>query len=144
MSVRIRLARLGRKHRPFFRIVAIDRRCHREGVANEVLGTYDPLLAEKNINVNLDRVDAWVKEGAQISDSLASLLKHSGYAVPKTAAVGRRVKKHKCPKGDGKTWVPPTRRALRKHAAKVKAARLAEAAAKKAAAAPAEEKPAEG
>ena len=41
MAVRIRLARIGRTHRPFYRIVAIDSRCHRGGLANEILGTYD-------------------------------------------------------------------------------------------------------
>ena len=47
MAVHIRLARLGRTHRPFYRVVAIDSRNHREGRAAEVLGTYDPMLAEK-------------------------------------------------------------------------------------------------
>ena len=44
MAVHIRLARLGRTHRPFYRVVAIDSRNHREGRAAEVLGTYDPML----------------------------------------------------------------------------------------------------
>lgn len=143
MSVCIRLSRLGRLHRPFFRIVAIDRRCHREGVANEILGTYDPLKADKNVEVKLDRVEAWVKEGARVSQAVASLLKANGYVAP--AAAAKKGKKRKVPKGDGKTWAKPTRRALRKHAAKLKAARKADLAAKaaeKAAAAPAEEAPA--
>lgn len=144
MSVCIRLSRLGRLHRPFFRIVAIDRRCHREGVANEILGTYDPLKPDQNVEVKLDRVEAWVKEGAQVSQAVASLLKANGYVAPATAAA-KKAKKRKVPKGDGKTWVKPSRRALRKHAAKLKAVRKAELAAKaaeKAAAAPAADAPA--
>lgn len=143
MSVCIRLSRLGRLHRPFFRIVAIDRRCHREGVANEILGTYDPLKADQNVEVKLDRVEAWVKEGAQVSQAVASLLKANGYVAP--AAAKKKTKKRKVPKGDGKTWTKPSRRALRKHAARLKAVRKADLAAKaaeKAAAAPAEGTPA--
>ena len=53
MAVRIRLSRFGRLHRPFYRIIAIDSRRHREGEASEVLGSYDPLLKDKNIVVDM-------------------------------------------------------------------------------------------
>lgn len=140
MAVRIRLSRIGRTHRPFYRIVAIDGRCHREGTANEVLGTYDPLKAEKNIDIKADRLEAWVMHGAQISESLGKLLKFHGHAVP--CAGGKAwAKEGKGPaKKDGKVFQKPTRRALRKHATKLKGERKAAAAAEaaaKAAAAPA-------
>jgi small subunit ribosomal protein S16 len=149
MAVRIRLSRVGRIHRPFFRVVAIDKRCHREGVANEVLGTYDPLAAEgKNFAIKTDRVEAWLAQGAQLSDGLGSLFKHHGVAVklPVAAAKAKKAPKAKKAakpvgkKGEKQAWVAPTRRALRKHAAKKKAERKAQAAAA-AAAAPAAEAP---
>lgn len=129
MSVRIRLSRFGRTHRPFFRIVAIDRRCHREGTANEVLGSYDPLLAEKNVTVDMDRVNAWLSQGAEISDSVAALLKRDGYELPKAVVKAAKGKRRRSPKGDGKTFVKASRRAVQKHAAKVKAVRKEETAA---------------
>lgn len=149
MAVRIRLSRFGRLHRPFFRIVAIDQRCHREGVANEILGTYDPLAAADNIKVDVAKVQAWVVKGALISDSLGNLFKHHGIAIPAKTAPKRIVKakaktkkapaKAAAKKADGKAaWVAPSRRAVRKHAAKLKAERKAKAAAEAAAKAPAE------
>jgi small subunit ribosomal protein S16 len=142
MAVRIRLSRIGRAHRPYYRIVAIDGRCHREGVANEVLGSYDPLKAEKNIEIKADRLEAWVKQGALISESLSNLLSFHGHTVP--AAGGKAWAKEGKPpaKKDGKVFVKATRRQVRKHAAKVKAdakAKAAAEAAAKAAAAPAAE-----
>ena len=141
MAVRIRLARYGRLHRPYFRIMACDKRVHREGVANEVIGTYDPLLKEQGVKVDLDKVKAWVARGALISEALTALLKHAGYEVPatsggvrKAAAKAREAK----PKKDGKKFVKATRRSLRKHSAKQKTERKAKAAAAAPAAAPAE------
>ena len=147
MAVRIRLSRYGRIHRPYYRIVAIDKRCHREGVANEIVGSYDPLLPEKNIDIKMDRVEAWVKEGAQISTALVNLLKHHGYQIPATTAKPAIEAKPVKPraKKDGKKFVVASRRAVKAHQAKLKAVRkvetaaaVAKAAADKAAAAPAE------
>ena len=147
MAVRIRLSRYGRIHRPYFRIVAIDKRCHREGVANEIVGSYDPLLPEKNIDIKMDRVEAWVKEGAQVSTALVNLLKHHGYQLPTTTAKPAAEAKPAKPraKKDGKKWVAPSRRAVKAHEAKLKAVRKTEtaAAAAASAAAKAAEKPAE-
>jgi small subunit ribosomal protein S16 len=148
MALCIRLSRLGRTHRPFFRILAIDKRCHREGKANEILGTYDPLAKEKNIQVDLPKIEAWVKEGAQVSPALRSLLKHHGYVLaskPRVVGANRATNAELAAKA-GKTWVKPTRRAVLQHRAKLKAARktelektrAAKAEAKSAAAKPAE------
>lgn len=141
MAVRIRLARHGRTHRPFFRIVAIDGRCHREGKTNEILGTYDPLLKEKNLSIDIEKVKAWVAEGAQISEPLKALLKRFGYPVPAFTGKPKVADKKPAPKKDGKKFVPATRRAKRRHAAKIKSERKAKLAAEaeaKKAAAPAE------
>lgn len=148
MALCIRLSRFGRTHRPFFRILAIDKRCHREGKANEILGTYDPLAKEKNIQVDLPKIEAWVKEGAQVSPALRSLLKHHGYVLSsKPHIVGEnRTTNTEIAVKAGKTWVKPTRRALLKHQAKLKATRkteLEKTRAAKAAAKSAEAKPAE-
>ncbi|MBN8524900.1 MAG: 30S ribosomal protein S16 [Planctomycetes bacterium] len=145
MAVCIRLSRVGRIHRPFFRIVAIDKRNAREGLSNEVLGTYDPTLADgKAIAVKSDRVEAWLAKGALISEALDNLFKHHGVAINRPAyakakkAAAKPAKAKKAAKKDGKKFVPATRRAVRKHAAKLKADRKAKAAAEAAAAKPAE------
>ena len=155
MAVRIRLSRFGRLHRPYFRIVAIDGRCHREGVSNEIIGSYDPALTkEKGIQIDLAKVEKWVNKGAQISDGLRSLLRFAGHAIPKAPAKPAAAKTEKkkaaakpAPTAK-KTYVAPTRRSLLKHKAKAKAQRktdneqkLAAHKAAKAAATPAAEAP---
>jgi len=140
MAVRIRLSRFGRLHRPFYRIIAIDSRRHREGEASEVLGSYDPLLKDKNIVVDMDRVNTWIGQGALVSVGLTTLLKHHGYPVPVKAVKVEKAPAKGIKKKDGKKFVKATRRSLKKHEANVKAKRKAEtaaAAAAKAAAAPA-------
>ncbi len=141
MAVCIRLSRFGRLHRPFFRIVAIDRRNAREGLSNEVLGTYDPALDDgKAISVKTDRVEAWLGKGAILSEALTSLFKHHGIPVklPVSGKLKVKAKDKGGPKKDGKKFVPATRRALKKHEAKLKTERKAKAAAEAAAAKPAE------
>ena len=134
MAVVIRLSRQGRLHRPFYRVVAIDSRRQREGKAVEILGTYDPALPEKNIQVEIEKVHAWLHKGAQYSDAIAALLKKAGYEVypadvlasleKKRAAVRARRQKRK--NKDGKAWSKPKRRAIKQHEAKLKAGRMAE------------------
>lgn len=141
MAVRIRLARFGRLHRPFFRIVAIDARESRDGKALEVLGTYDPLLPDgQAIQAKRERIEAWLKQGAVMVDTVRNLLKHHGVEIsyPESAKRRRRAA-DRPPRKDGTKFVPATRRARRKHAARLKAQRKAAA---QAAAAPAQ--PAEG
>jgi len=75
MSVRIRLQRIGRPKRPYYRVVAIDQRAKRNGKPIEILGQYDPLLTENKLNIKMDRFAYWVKTGAQASDTVASLVK---------------------------------------------------------------------
>ena len=79
--VKIRLARGGRKKRPFYRVVAADSRMARDGRFLEVLGTYNPLSNPKEIKFNNERVEAWLEEGAQMSDTVKNLYKKANKAV---------------------------------------------------------------
>lgn len=77
MAVRIRMKRLGRTHRPFYRICVIDQRKAREGQSIEEIGTYDPMVRDKSkrVTLKMDRVDYWVSVGAQPSERVAILIR---------------------------------------------------------------------
>ena len=75
MSLRLRLARMGRKNNPFYRIVAADQRAPRDGRFIERLGYYDPMKQPKDLKVDLERVDYWLGQGACPSETVASLIK---------------------------------------------------------------------
>ena len=75
----LRLKRMGRKHRPFYRVNAMDRRSPRDGRVIEQLGWYDPLAPEdRQVSVNIERADYWLSVGAQPSRTVATLLKRVG------------------------------------------------------------------
>ena len=80
MAVRIRLKRLGRKHRPYFRICAMDSRTPRDGRVLEELGTYDPMVPETDAraSLNKERVDYWLGVGAKPTEKVAVLIKKYG------------------------------------------------------------------
>jgi small subunit ribosomal protein S16 len=80
MAVRIRMKKMGRKHRPFFRICAIDQRTARDGRVLEELGTYDPLVSDTDARAlfHLERVAYWLGVGAQPSDKVKILIKKYG------------------------------------------------------------------
>ena len=80
MSVKTRLKKMGRTHRPFFRVCAMDTRSPRDGRAIEELGTYDPMCRETDARAILkkDRIDYWLSVGAQPSQSVATLIKKYG------------------------------------------------------------------
>lgn len=82
--VKIRLQRVGATKRPFYRIVALDERRKRNGRALEFLGTYDPKGSPAQFAVKTDRVEHWIGRGAQMSESVASLVREA----KKTAGVG--------------------------------------------------------
>lgn len=91
--VRIRMKRLGRKHRSFFRIVAIDGRQPRDGRVIEELGTYDPSVKDTDSRVTLkpDRIKYWISVGAQPSERCQILFnkyakKFEGQAAAEPAA----------------------------------------------------------
>lgn len=90
MSVKLRLKRLGRTNRAFFRLNAIDSRAPRDGRVIEELGYYDPRSSDaaKQFVVNLDRCKYWLSVGAVPSETVSSLLKkqgveHSSLRLPK-------------------------------------------------------------
>ena len=80
MAVRIRMKKLGRKKRPFFRICAVDSRRPRDGRVLEELGTYDPVLPETDARAILkgERIDYWLNVGAQPSVNVKVLIKKYG------------------------------------------------------------------
>ncbi len=75
MSVSIRLRREGAKNRPFYRVVVADKRSPRDGKFLEAIGNYDPRKPGQNYEINLDRADYWVRNGAQPSDTVASIIR---------------------------------------------------------------------
>ena len=80
MAVRIRMKKMGRRHRPYFRICATDARTPRDGRVLEELGTYDPLVPEVDARalLNADRIAYWLSVGAQPTDKTAVLIKKYG------------------------------------------------------------------
>jgi small subunit ribosomal protein S16 len=78
MAVKIRLARHGAKKRPFYRIVAADNDCPRDGRFLEKLGTYNPLQDPALVVLNADRVKYWIGQGATPTDTVKSILKREG------------------------------------------------------------------
>ena len=82
--VRIRMKSFGRRHRPFFRICAIDARSPRDGRAIEELGHYDPMvrnLANRTV-LNANRIRYWLSVGAQPSEKVQALLNRFGVKKP--------------------------------------------------------------
>lgn len=80
MAVRIRMKRMGRKGRPFYRVCAVDQRSPRDGRVLEELGHYDPMCKEVDARAVLNgpRIDYWVSVGAQPSENTAVLIKKYG------------------------------------------------------------------
>ena len=77
MAVKIRLARHGAKKRPYYRIVVADARCPRDGKFIEEVGRYNPCANHTMVQFDLEKVDQWIKNGAQPTDTVASLLKRA-------------------------------------------------------------------
>ena len=75
--VKIRLTRQGSKKRPFYRVTAIDERKQRDGRPLEFLGTYDPIPGQEQIKLDIEAIEAWVGKGAQLSDTVKSLVKRA-------------------------------------------------------------------
>jgi small subunit ribosomal protein S16 len=74
MSVRIRLSRHGAKKRPFYRIVVCDQRFPRDGRYIEQVGTYDPKSATAAVQLNQEKVAAWIKRGARPTQTVSELI----------------------------------------------------------------------
>lgn len=96
MPVKIRLMRIGAKKRPFYRVVAVDERKKRTGGYLELLGTYNPLTQPKEIKLNQEKIDDWIKKGAQLSHGFLRIIGKAPQKPP------RKPKKARLPDGQEK------------------------------------------
>ena len=78
--VKIRLRRMGAKKNPYYRIVVADSRFPRDGRCIEEIGTYDPMTNPAQIKIDVEKAAAWMKKGAQPTDTVRILLKKAGAA----------------------------------------------------------------
>lgn len=85
MAVAIRLRREGNRNSPYYKVVVTDKRSPRDGKFIEIVGNYDPKKAGANYSVKLERIDHWVKNGAQMSDTVRSIVKKARAAAPAAA-----------------------------------------------------------
>ncbi len=77
MAVMLRLKRCGRRHRPFYRVEAIEKRNARQGKSLEIVGTYDPFIEDPltRVKLKVDRVQYWIDQGARPSETVTSFLR---------------------------------------------------------------------
>ena len=85
MAVSIRLRREGSLNNPYYKVVVADQRSPRDGKFIEIIGNYDPKKTGDNANIDLARVDYWVTNGAQPSDTVRSIIKKARKKVPVAA-----------------------------------------------------------
>ncbi|MEE9613444.1 MAG: 30S ribosomal protein S16 [Thermodesulfobacteriota bacterium] len=86
MAVKIRLARYGKKKKPFYRIVVAEGIRPRDGRFIEILGTYDPLENPAKIEVDGEKARAWLKKGALATDTVKTIFKKAGVTEETKAA----------------------------------------------------------
>lgn len=77
MAVKIRLARHGAKKRPYYRVVVADSRAPRDGKFIEEVGRYNPCTEPAMVQLDMEKIDKWIANGAQPTDTVASLIKHA-------------------------------------------------------------------
>lgn len=77
MAVRIRLTRVGATKRPAYRVIAIDKRRSRDGRALEILGFYDPLTEPATVQLDTEKINRWIGQGAQPSDTVMKLMRQA-------------------------------------------------------------------
>ncbi len=78
MAVKIRLRRMGAKKAPFYRVVVADSRFPRDGRFIEKIGTYDPSTDPATIDIDVEKAQKWIANGAQPTDTVKALLKKVG------------------------------------------------------------------
>ena len=86
----IRMRKMGSKKRPFFRVVVIDSRAARDSSFVEIVGHYNPRTKPAKVEISRDRIDYWVSKGAQLSDTVRTLLKRY-VSAPGTAGASDSV-----------------------------------------------------
>ena len=86
--VKIRLKRLGRRHRPFYRVAVMETRNPRDGKTIEEVGFYDPINKDPNKQFSLkeDRIKFWLGQGAQASDTVRDLMRKQGISMVRSGA----------------------------------------------------------
>ncbi len=134
MAVKLRMTRMGRRHRPFFRINAIESRNPRDGKIIEKLGHYDPIEKnpDKQIVLNRERIEYWLSVGAVPSDTVSDILaKHGIKNKHYDLRIARRKKAKELSRAKGKPFDLTERKQAETQA---KAEEAAKAAAEKAAA----------
>jgi small subunit ribosomal protein S16 len=85
LSVKIRLRRIGAKKHPFYRLVVADTRSPRDGKFIDILGTYDPMTEPVKLNLDQEKIRAWLQKGARPSDTARAFLIDQGL-LPKESA----------------------------------------------------------
>lgn len=93
MAVKMRLTRLGDKKSPFYRIVVADSRKARDGEYVDLVGTYNPLVNENDVNIDLEKAKKWLANGAQPTDTVKMLLQKVGAIEPKKTVAKKATKK---------------------------------------------------
>ena len=83
--LKIRLRRMGAKHRPFYRIVVSDGRRTPTGPFKEILGTYDPTKDPAELRLDVTRADEWISKGAHPSETVARLMVRARKEAPASA-----------------------------------------------------------
>lgn len=120
MAVKLRMTRMGRRNRPYFRINAIDSRTPRDGKILEKLGHYDPIEKDKTKQVvlNMERVKYWLDNGAIPSDTVSEMLRKLGiktkYGQERTV---RRDRARAIVRAKGQPFTKSERAAIEKAAA---------------------------
>lgn len=110
MAVKLRLKRFGRLNHPTYRVVAADSRSPRDGRIIEAIGYYLPLMPRKQeqLKLNAERISYWLSVGAQPSETVTSMIKRSGIAMP---VKKKRVRGKS--KAKPKAWTPPPKKVPR-------------------------------
>lgn len=85
--------RIGAKKKPFYRVVAVDERAKRTGGFIELLGTYNPLTEPKEIKLKQDRIDYWIKQGAQLSTGFLRIIGKAPQRLPRKPKKEKKTEK---------------------------------------------------
>ncbi|GHT79730.1 30S ribosomal protein S16 [Actinomycetota bacterium] len=77
MAVKIRLARHGAKKKPYYRVIVADARARRDGRIIEEVGRYNPLTEPATVTLDFEKIDKWVADGAQPTETVARIIKNA-------------------------------------------------------------------
>ena len=90
MAVKLRLKRMGSKQKPFYRVVAADSRSPRDGRFIETVGTYNPIKQPAEVNIDEEKANKWLNNGAQPTDTVKALLSKAGILAKRAAAKAKK------------------------------------------------------